>query len=140
MIAELLNLEETIRYEDKALILMNYLPESYESFVMTWIYGRETIKFDEISSALMNHEVQNLDRQERNNSEALMVRGRSKERKSANRKKSKSRTRGNSSNRKFLDKDECAFCHEKGHWKKDCPKIKAKNKEKKHRRFRGKHC
>ncbi|KAB2613130.1 retrotransposon protein [Pyrus ussuriensis x Pyrus communis] len=132
MIAELLNLEKKIKDEDKALILMNSLLESYESFVTTWIYGRETINFDEISSAVMNHEVRNLDRQERNNYESLMVRGRSKERKSANRKKSKSRTRGNSSNRKFLDKDECAFCHEKGHWKQDCPKIKAKNKERKY--------
>ncbi|KAM1533333.1 hypothetical protein ACFX10_007250 [Malus domestica] len=132
MVAELLNLEETIKDEDKALILMNSLPESYESYVTTWIYGRETIKFDEISSAVMNHEVRNLDRQERNNSEALMVRGRSRDRKSAMQKKGKSRSRGASSNMRFLDKDECAFCHEKGHWKKDCPKIKAKNKEKKY--------
>lgn len=60
-----------------------------------------------------------------------MVRGRSKDRKNSNRKSSISRTRIASSNRQFLDKDECAFCHEKGHWKKDCPKIKAKNKENK---------
>ncbi|KAM1382804.1 hypothetical protein ACFX2F_035231 [Malus domestica] len=25
--------------------------------------------------------------------------------------------------------DECAFCHNKGHWKKDCPKLKTKGKE-----------
>ena len=25
-------------------------------------------------------------------------------------------------------KDECAFCKEKGHWKKDCPKLKNKEK------------
>nr|TKR83588.1 hypothetical protein D5086_0000263590 [Populus alba] len=30
--------------------------------------------------------------------------------------------------RRYLAKDECAFCHKKGHWKKDCP-IKG-NKEK----------
>ena len=29
-----------------------------------------------------------------------------------------------------LGNDECAFCHEKGHWKKDCPKVKMKDKGK----------
>ena len=29
-----------------------------------------------------------------------------------------------------LAKDECAFCHGKGHWKKDCPKLQKRNKDK----------
>ena len=31
---------------------------------------------------------------------------------------------------KIEKKDECAFCHEKWHWKKDYPKLKKKDKGK----------
>ncbi|KAB2636356.1 hypothetical protein D8674_026890 [Pyrus ussuriensis x Pyrus communis] len=47
-LAELTNLEEIIKDEDKAVILMNSLPKLYDPFVTTWIYGRKTIKYDEI--------------------------------------------------------------------------------------------
>ncbi|PWA90785.1 small auxin-up RNA [Artemisia annua] len=32
-----------------------------------------------------------------------------------------------SNSRQRLSKDECAFCHEKGHWKKDCRKLETKD-------------
>ncbi|KAH9768967.1 Integrase catalytic domain-containing protein [Citrus sinensis] len=37
--------------------------------------------------------------------------------------RSKSRSRN-------LARDECAFCHEKGHWRKDCPKAQKRNGKK----------
>ncbi|PON59946.1 Zinc finger, CCHC-type, partial [Parasponia andersonii] len=54
--------------------------------------------------------------------EALTARGHSQSRKQE--KRSRSRSKGRPG------KDECAFCHEKGHWKKDYPKLQNKGKEK----------
>uniref|UniRef100_A0A3Q7HKL8 CCHC-type domain-containing protein n=1 Tax=Solanum lycopersicum TaxID=4081 RepID=A0A3Q7HKL8_SOLLC len=36
--------------------------------------------------------------------------------------------KGRCKSRLRLGKDECAFCREKGHWKKDCPKLNSKVK------------
>ena len=38
--------------------------------------------------------------------------------------------KGRSQSRGRLGKDECAFFHEKENWKKDCPKLKKKDKGK----------
>jgi hypothetical protein len=40
-----------------------------------------------------------------------------------------SRKKGTSSNRKIPANDECAFFCQKGHWKKDCPKLQTKGYE-----------
>ena len=50
--------------------------------------------------------------------EAHTVRGRNQSQKPG--RKGRSQSKGK------LAKDECAFCHEKGHWKKDCPKLQKK--------------
>lgn len=62
LIADLLNLDEEIEEEDKALILLNSLPDSYDHLATTLIHGKDTIKFDDVSNALMNHVVRHQDR------------------------------------------------------------------------------
>ena len=42
----------------------------------------------------------------------------------------KRETRGKVTSKNGMGKDECAFCHEKGHWKKNCLKLKKKDKGK----------
>ena len=59
---------------------------------------------------------------------AAVVEGKSKREREQQYKKFKpgSRQSGNLGNRTPLDKDQCAYCKEKGHWAKDCPKRKNK--------------
>ncbi|KAL4580653.1 hypothetical protein LXL04_016853 [Taraxacum kok-saghyz] len=104
LVADLLNLDEEIKDEDKVLILLNSLPDSYAHLTTTLLHGKVTISFEEVSNPLMNYEIRHADKQMNSStSEALVVRGRK-------------------------ERNECAFCHEIGHWKKDGPKLKNKNK------------
>ncbi|CAL9031518.1 unnamed protein product [Prunus brigantina] len=69
ILADLANLDVQIPDEDKALCLLNSLPDDYDHLTTTLLYGKSEVKLDEVSAAL-------------------------------------------------------------GHWKKDCPKLKNKEKEK----------
>ena len=60
-------------------------------------------------------------------SEALMVRGRSEHKKSGRRGRLRSKSKG--STKRKIGKYECVFCRNKGHWKKDCPLLKNKDKK-----------
>ena len=47
-----------IEEEDKAVILLNSLPdEAYETFTLTLINGRQILNYSEVSAALVNYEV-----------------------------------------------------------------------------------
>ena len=54
--------------------------------------------------------------------EALAIRGHNQNKKWEKKGKVTSKSR--------LGRDKCAFCHENGHWKKDCPKLIKKDKGK----------
>jgi hypothetical protein len=130
ILADLQNLDVKIDDEDKAVVLINSLPDTYEHLATTLMYGKDTLKFDDVSNALTNDEYRRKDKQAHSGtSVALTVRGRSESKKPSGRNRSASRKRGTSSSRKFHAKDECAFCRQKGHWKKDCPKLQTKGKE-----------
>ncbi|GJW46047.1 retrovirus-related pol polyprotein from transposon TNT 1-94 [Tanacetum coccineum] len=73
------------------------LPEEYEFLETTLLNGKDDVS----------------------HSEVLLVRGRSQKKGTDKRWISKSRQR--------LSKDECAFCHEKGHCKRDCLRLKTKD-------------
>ena len=49
--------------EDKAVILLNFLPEEeYETFTLTLINGRKSLDYSEVSAALLSYEARRYDR------------------------------------------------------------------------------
>jgi hypothetical protein len=129
ILADLQNLDVNIDDEDKAVVLINSLPDTYEHLATTLMYGKDSLKFDDVSNALTNDEYRRKDKQAHSSeisgiSGALTVRSRS-----GIQNNYASRKIGISSDRKIPEKDECSFCHQKGHWKKDCPKLQAKDNE-----------
>ena len=88
---------------------MNSLPaEEYETFTLTFINGRQSLSYHEVSSALVNYETRRKERQSSQAStsaEALAVRGRGSHRKGKD-------DRGRSKFRpgyRDLKKNQCAF-------------------------------
>ncbi|KAM5552956.1 hypothetical protein ABKV19_025277 [Rosa sericea] len=126
ILADLANLDVQISDEDKALCLLNSLPDEYEHLITTLLHGKEVVKFDDVCNSLINNECRKKEKQlQKVTGEALVARGRSGDRKfGGKRGNSRSKSRG-----KFPAKDECAFCRQKGHWKKDCPKLKTRDKK-----------
>ena len=58
LLTDLVNVDVKIDEEDKAVILLNSLPEEeYETFTLTLINSRQTLNYREVSAALVNYEI-----------------------------------------------------------------------------------
>ena len=58
LLADLVNMDVEIEEEDKAVILLNSLPdEEYETFVLTLINCKQTLDYRDVSAAHVNYEV-----------------------------------------------------------------------------------
>ncbi|KAH9656595.1 hypothetical protein KPL70_022738 [Citrus sinensis] len=127
LLADLKNLDEDIKDEVKAMILLHSLPDEYSHFVTTLIYGKSVIVFKDVCTALTSLEIWNNDKNsERASSEVLVSRDWAME-KQKKRGGKNSRSKSRSRN---IARDECAFCHEKHHWRKDCPKAQKRDGKK----------
>ena len=99
-----------IKEKDKALILLNSLPdEEYETFTLTLINGKQIVNYNDVSAALITYEVRRqnkLSSSEGTSAEAWAIRCKSSNRKGKDdRGRSKSR-----SGFRDLKKNQCAFC------------------------------
>jgi hypothetical protein len=110
-------------YEDKAITLLCSLPASWDHFVTSISFNTtKSIEFDVIVGALLSEETRKKSNSETSISEAMMVRGRPKERGHGQRDFSRSKSKGKKS------KIKCWFCGKFGHLKKDCWKRQQASK------------
>ena len=129
-LANLVNVDIVIDKEDKALILLSSLPnKEFETFVLTLINERTSRSYSEVTTTLVNLKLRRKDKKSLGgtSAEALTMRERSPNQREENRGRSKSRSRYGNRN---LTGYQGAFCKQTGHWKKDYPELKKKNKMK----------
>jgi len=103
IIYELLTVEVNIDEENKVLIVLSSLPESYDHIITTMLYGKKTLILEEITLTLLSNEIKKRLNQEQTRS-SLVVTGR----------KGREGKKGPDSSKA------CHFCHREGHWKNDC--------------------
>lgn len=118
IIMDLKNADIKIESEDQALIVLCSLPPSYDNFVDTLLYGKDSISLDDVSNALKSKELKSFP-DSRTEGESLVSRGRTQQ-KDFNRKKSNARSKSRAKKQNYYE------CGEQGHYKRDCPKLKEK--------------
>ncbi|OAE30778.1 hypothetical protein AXG93_4876s1190 [Marchantia polymorpha subsp. ruderalis] len=112
VIMEVAGEKTAVNDEDVALLILISLPSSYENFVQHFIVNKDSISLEEVRSALHAREIRQKGTSTEYHASGLMANKGSK-----NKKNKKKQFSGS-----ILPKDVCAWCKEKGHGKRDCPK------------------
>ncbi|GJS52670.1 retrotransposon protein, putative, ty1-copia subclass, partial [Tanacetum coccineum] len=76
LIGDLANIDVDINDEDQALMLLTSLPSSYDNFVETYLYGRESLTLEDVLSSLNSRELKKRT-YAKDDGDGLYVRGRS---------------------------------------------------------------
>ncbi|KAH0639742.1 hypothetical protein KY285_036328 [Solanum tuberosum] len=113
----LANLGVKIKEEDKAIVLLNSLPSSYDNLATTILHGKDSIELKDVTSALLLNE--KMRKKSENHGQALITecRGRSYQMNSSN--YGRSGARGKSKVRSKSKARNCYNCDQPGHFKRD---------------------
>ena len=76
VISELLAVDVKIDEEDKALILLSSLQESYDHIITTMLNGKETLILEEVTLTLLSNKIRKKPNQEEQTESVLVVMGR----------------------------------------------------------------
>nr|GEX51958.1 retrotransposon protein, putative, Ty1-copia subclass [Tanacetum cinerariifolium] len=76
IVLDLENIEVKFKNEDLALLLLTFLPASYEHFVDTLLYGREALTLEDVMATLNSKEIKERSKAKGDDGEGLYVRER----------------------------------------------------------------
>ncbi|GKB23390.1 zinc finger, CCHC-type containing protein [Tanacetum coccineum] len=121
LILDLANIDIEIEDEDQALMLVRSLPSSYENFMETLLYGRESVTMEDVLATLNSRELKKrTEGTKEETGDELYVRGRlDRSGKAHSGRSSRFKSKGGTSKLK------CFICHLEGHLKRDCPMKKS---------------
>nr|GEV21342.1 zinc finger, CCHC-type [Tanacetum cinerariifolium] len=80
LLGDLAAIDTAISEEGQALLLLTSLPSSYDNFVETLLYSRDTLKLEDVLTTLNSRELQKMTEAKGNGGEGLYVRMRSGQR------------------------------------------------------------
>nr|GEV81329.1 retrotransposon protein, putative, Ty1-copia subclass [Tanacetum cinerariifolium] len=119
IVLDLTNIEVKFEDEDLALLLLTSLPESYEHFVDSLLYGWVTLILEDVMVTLNSKKIKERSKAKGDNGEWLYVRGRTNRRDLRQSKgKSRSKSRGG--------RLKCYIFQSEDHLKRNCPKNNRK--------------
>ncbi|GJW02661.1 retrotransposon protein, putative, ty1-copia subclass [Tanacetum coccineum] len=119
IVLDLANIEVKFEDEDLALLLLTFLPASYEHFVDTLLYGREALTLEDVMTILNSKKIKERSKAKGDDGEGLYVRGRTDRRDSR-------QSRGNSRSKSRGGRLKCYICQSEDHLKRNCPKNNRK--------------
>nr|GEY10031.1 zinc finger, CCHC-type [Tanacetum cinerariifolium] len=77
LVGDLAAIDTAISDKDQALLLLTSLISAYDNFMETLLYGRDTLKLEDVVATLYSRELQKMTKAKGNGGERLYVRGRS---------------------------------------------------------------
>ncbi|GKA43038.1 zinc finger, CCHC-type containing protein [Tanacetum coccineum] len=124
LVGDLAAIDTAISDEDQAFLLLTSLPSSYDNLVETLLYGRDTMKLEDVVATLNSRELQKMTEAKGDGGEGLYVRRRSGQRDMEQGKDSawsKSQVRSS--------RLRCYICQSEEHLKRDCPRYNHKKSQ-----------
>ncbi|GJX27672.1 retrovirus-related pol polyprotein from transposon TNT 1-94 [Tanacetum coccineum] len=123
LVCQLANVDDVIKDEEQALLMLSSLPKSYKPFMQTMLTGRTTLTFEDVLKALRDNERMTGNDSSSSSDKVLLADDSGRVRNFQH-----GSSKGRSKSRMGGDRDmsvvECYYCGDKGYMQVRCPQFR----------------